>query len=784
MLISLVLTSIVGLVLATILLLLAGHRLHRGGPARSIPLVLLAALVAGEVATRWLRLPTAHVLVAEATLAASGVAVAFWRRRWNAIGVLFLAHLLAAAASYLALAAYATFVGGLPIPVVFASAAMLVLEAAAVVLAASYAFETCDVACRVAPDRVVPPPDPGHLPFVSLHVAAYNEPPEMLIETIRSLEAIDYPSFEIVVIDNNTPDEDVWRPVERYCADRERITFVHVAPWPGFKSGALNHVLAEHLDPRTEVVGIVDADYLVEPDYLRRTVGHFADPNIAFVQTPQDYREWEGDTYLTACYDAYQYFFTSSMRSRNQRNSIIFVGTMGLIRREVLQHLGGWAEWCITEDAEISLRMLREGHSGLYLHESFGHGIMPLTFGALKRQYFRWAFGGLQIIRRHWRSLLPWDRSPANHLTLAQRTDYLLGGLQWFASFLTLAFTVVFTLTAALVLAGRPVAFRPYAGPVLLLPVVLGATSVLRAVWALRHLSGITLRRALLALVNWLSLSWAIGLACAKSFVSGKGVFLRTPKWKGERSIGEALRATKVESGLAAAVMLVAVVLLAAGRGGTLLPSLALWQGVVFSSSPLMAWLNLRMELSGALARRQRTEERRERLTTLAPHFARAGAGVAVLGVAALFVVGGTDSGERRSLDVPRRAADDAGPLGNLGVLPDAATSGEGDSEPEAPPEPGLFSDVPPTTIGGGSEAPTTTTSPGGLVTTVPAAVVTTAPGATTTAAPPTTAPPATTTAPTTTTTTTTTTTPGNAPTSVSPPTSSAPPTSQRPSRP
>jgi len=659
------------LVLSTVALLVVGHRVRVASFWLSVAAAVVVPVVGGELAARVFRLPTRQVLVAEAVLVVTGVAVAWWRRRWNPVGVVFFSALLAGAVSYLALAGSVTVTGGLSIPAVLASGFVLLLEVAALVLAVSFAFETCDVACRVRPDRPFPVPDAEHLPFVSLHVAAYNEPPDMLIETIQSLEAIDYPHFEVVVIDNNTVDEEVWRPVEAYCAGRERVTFVHVAPWPGFKSGALNLALAEHTDPRAELVGIVDADYLVRPDYLARTVGYFADPDLAFLQTPQDYREWEGDTYLTACYDAYKYFFASSMQSRNERNSIIFGGTMGLIRRDVLADLGGWDEWCITEDAEVSLRMLRAGHSGLYLHESFGHGIMPLTFGALKRQRFRWCFGGIQILRKHWRSLLPWDRSTANRLSLTQRTDYLLGGLQWFTDFITLGFTLVLTLSAILVLAGQPLPFRPFAGAALLLPVVIAATGLLRAVWALRHLTGISTRRALFAFANWMGLSWTVGLACAKGLFSGRGVFLRTPKWRGRGGLVEAMRETRIESSMAGCLWVAAAGLLAFRQRGPMLPALAVWQGSVYASAPMMAWLNLHTELSARLQRRQRSEDRRERLTAIQPHVARAGLGLAALGLVALLVVGGATTGDNGTIPaLPQRAPDDAGPLGGLGVLP------------------------------------------------------------------------------------------------------------------
>ena len=79
------------------------------------------------------------------------------------------------------------------------------------------------------------------------------------------------------------------------------------------------------------------------------------------MQTPQDYRDHQGDVFSESTYRGYKYFFEVSMPSRNERNAIIFAGTMGLIRKSVLEEIGGWDEWCITEDAEASLRILKKG---------------------------------------------------------------------------------------------------------------------------------------------------------------------------------------------------------------------------------------------------------------------------------------------------------------------------------------------------------------------------------------------------------------------------------------
>ena len=460
--------------------------------------------------------------------------------------------------------------------------ALLRSSLSALFLAASFTFESLDVICRGRWDRPIPDPDPGHRPFVSLQVAAFNEPPDMLIQTIQSLEAIDYPNFEVVVIDNNTEDPDVWKPVADYCAGRNRLTFVHVENLEGFKSGALNHLMREGIvDPRAEIVGVVDADYLVDPSYLSSLVGYFADPKVAFVQTPQDYREHEGDPYLTACYDAYRYFFTTTKPSRNQRNSIIFAGTMGMLRRDLLEGIGGWDEWCITEDAETSLRLLKQGYEGIYVARSFGTGIMPLTFASFKSQRFRWCFGGMQILRMHWRDLLPLKRDPSNHLSSAQRFDYLVGGVQWMNDLIYLGFTGILLASVAVLVTSGRLALRPLLGATVLLPAALIGSGLVRALWALRVRTRIGLRRAVLAFLNWLSVSWTVAIACVQGLVRRRGVFMRTPKSGERRDVLSAVWTARTETLIAVALWGSAGVTAALGQATPFLLALLAWQGSV-----------------------------------------------------------------------------------------------------------------------------------------------------------------------------------------------------------
>jgi len=667
MLLSVFLTCFVTLVISSALLFTLGHHVRFASRLAGLILVVVVVVASGEISAAIWELPSRYVEYGEAVLLAFGILVVIVRRPWNPIGQLFFGAFLASATSYLAFAGDTTFGGGLSAIGRVASFVLFVLEVAALAIATSFTFESCDAICRVRRSRRLPEPDPGHQPMVSLQIAAYNEPPDMLIDTIKSLEAIDYPRFEVVVIDNNTKDPEVWRPVEEYCGDRPNVKFVHVDELPGFKSGALNLALGEHTDPDAEIIGIIDADYRVDPAWLRDITGYFATPSVAYVQTPQDYREYEGDDYLEACYDAYKYFFAVTMPSRNERNSIIFAGTMGLLRRSVLEELGGWNEWCITEDSELSLRMLKAGYEGIFVPRSYGYGIMPLTFASLKSQRFRWCFGGMQILRLHWRELVPWNRDRDNHLTLAQRADYLVGNVQWMNDLVYFGFTLALLASAAVLIERGPFGLRPLYGAAVLLPSALIVTGVIRALWALRVRTGIGLRRALLAFLNWLSLSWTVALACLQGLTQSEGAFLRTPKVGERNRVLAALWSARAETLWTLSLWGAAVIVLAYDKARSFVVLLFVWQGLVYASAPFMSWLNQHSELSAQLERRRRTELQRERATVAKLSVATLVAAGAAVAVAVVIGFGGSQPGKPANPFVtPERAASDQGPLNNV----------------------------------------------------------------------------------------------------------------------
>jgi cellulose synthase/poly-beta-1,6-N-acetylglucosamine synthase-like glycosyltransferase len=259
----------------------------------------------------------------------------------SVVGKIFYASYAAAGFTFLAYAGLVAASATRSIAETLTSSLLLALDLGAFLVWNSNINYVSDVLGRIRHSRPAPQGDPTYMPMVSVHIPAYNESPDLLIATIKAVERIDYLNFEIIVIDNNTADPAVYGPVEEYCRGRALVKFVHVAPWPGYKAGACNLALREYTDPSAEIIGLVDADDIVQPHYLRETASYFSDPNIGFVQTCEGNRDYEGSAYSTACVNSYQGFYLAVMSSRNERDSVPFVGTMGLFRRSALVDIGG-----------------------------------------------------------------------------------------------------------------------------------------------------------------------------------------------------------------------------------------------------------------------------------------------------------------------------------------------------------------------------------------------------------------------------------------------------------
>jgi exo-beta-1,3-glucanase (GH17 family)/cellulose synthase/poly-beta-1,6-N-acetylglucosamine synthase-like glycosyltransferase len=367
------------------------------------------------------------------------------------------------------------------------------------------------------------PSVPGYAPKVSIHIPAYREPAAMLKQTLDACAALDYPNFEVVLVINNTPEEHYWRPVEAHClALGDRFKFLNIPKLAGFKAGALNAAL-EATAVDAELIAVLDADYAVTRDWLRDLVPYFADPKVGLIQAPQDHRDGAQSLLKTMMNAEYAGFFDIGMVQRNEDNAIIQHGTMCLVRRSALEQVGRWKHDTIVEDAELGLRLFESGWLGHYTNRRYGFGLLPDTFRAFKTQRHRWAYGAVQIIKKHWRHMLPASRT----LTPAQKRSYVSGWFFWLSDALGAFAAAMGLLWVPMVLfVGVLIPTVALSVPI----VVAFLVNIAHCALLYRHRvreTGLKIAGAALAAM---SLQWTVARAVYEGFVKDGLPFLRTDK--------------------------------------------------------------------------------------------------------------------------------------------------------------------------------------------------------------------------------------------------------------
>ena len=367
------------------------------------------------------------------------------------------------------------------------------------------------------------PPD-GAPPKVSIHVPAYCEPPDMLKQTLDGVARLDYPNFECVVIVNNTPDPAFWRPIQDHCrALGERFKFINAENVKGFKAGALR-IAMERTAADAEIIGIIDADYVVDPDWLKDLVPVFNDPRVGLVQAPQDHRDEDRSLMHYMMNGEYAGFFDIGMVQRNEENAIIVHGTMCLIRRAAMDKAGGWSSDTICEDTDLGLAVQEMGWLTHYTNRRYGQGLLPDTYEAFKKQRHRWAYGGFQIVKKHWRRFLP----SASRLTSDQKREFSLGWLNWLGA------ESLGVLVAILNLIWVPfVAFANIAIPdrILTLPIIAAFLVSLGHFLVMYRLRvPVKAGQMLGAMITAMSVQWTVCRAVAQGLITEHLPFARTSK--------------------------------------------------------------------------------------------------------------------------------------------------------------------------------------------------------------------------------------------------------------
>src|SRR5580692_10712302 len=376
--------------------------------------------------------------------------------------------------------------------------------------------------------RISPPPPDAASPKVSIHIPAYREPPEMLLRTIDSVARLEYPNFECLVIINNTPEPAFWQPIEKRCRELgPRFKFIRVENLKGFKAAALRLAMTE-VAPDAEIIGVIDADYVVDPRWLSDLVPGFADPEVGLIQAPQDHRDGDRSFLHAAMNAEYAGFFDIGMVERNEFNAIIVHGTMCLIRRTAMAAAGGWSSDTICEDSDLGLSIMELGWRAHYTNRRYGWGLLPQDYQAFRTQRSRWATGSVQIVRKHWRKFLP-GTSRLNH---DQKREFLLGWLNWFGA------EMIAVAAALLNLIWVPfVAFKIVVIPDVLLTLPILAAflvSLIHFVSSYRLRVGVPYRQMLGAMIVFMSVQWTVASAAFQAALpASRNYFHRTRKGSG-----------------------------------------------------------------------------------------------------------------------------------------------------------------------------------------------------------------------------------------------------------
>ncbi len=207
---------------------------------------------------------------------------------------------------------------------------------------------------------------------------------------------------------------------------------------------------------------MIDADYVVRPDWLRDLAPAFANPRTGIVQAPQDYRDAGENAFKAMCYAEYRGFFHIGMVTRNERNAIIQHGTMTMVRRDAARAARAGPSGASPRTRSSACASSRRASRPRTSRRSYGRGVMPDSFLDYKKQRSRWAFGAMQIMRRHFGLLVRGRGDEA--LTSGQRYHFLAGWLPWLADGFNLLFTC-----AALVWSLAMIAFPKHVEPPLVI---------------------------------------------------------------------------------------------------------------------------------------------------------------------------------------------------------------------------------------------------------------------------------------------------------------------------
>jgi cellulose synthase (UDP-forming) len=264
---------------------------------------------------------------------------------------------------------------------------------------------------------------------VDVLVCTYDEGPEVLEATLLGCAGITYPHVTWVLDDGR-------RDFVRALAERTGARYVTRPDNRHAKAGNINHALGV-VD--AELLLVLDADHVPQPDILDATVGYFDDARVAVVQTPHDFGNHDSFQHFETGRHDQSMFFDVILPGKDRHNSVFWCGSAAVIRRGALVEVGGVATETIAEDFHTTIKLHSRGWKTRYHAETLVQGLAPHDLSSYLLQRDRWARGNLAVFRTAENPL----RAP--NLSAAQRVSYLSSLLAYFVPLQRLGLLTVLT---------------------------------------------------------------------------------------------------------------------------------------------------------------------------------------------------------------------------------------------------------------------------------------------------------------------------------------------------
>jgi len=304
-------------------------------------------------------------------------------------------------------------------------------------------------------------------PKVTCFICSFNEPKEILEETIASVKAMDYRNKEVILLDDS---RDEFRKIAKGLGKKYRLRVIQRKERRGFKAGAINDSLKY---AKGKFIAVFDSDQKPVSNFLSDMIPLMEkDEKLALVQTPQYYGNSHENIVANGAEQRQTVFYEYVCEGKSTANAMFCCGSNFVMRKDAIKAAGGFDESTVTEDFATTLKLHIQGWRTMYYNYVYVVGLGPDTLGAYFTQQYRWAHGVSAVLKK---VFLAFIKNPFA-LKFKQWWEYYLSGSYFFtgwSNFIMMLAPMLFLLFGIRPLIADPAAYIAAFVPYFFLSMVL-----------------------------------------------------------------------------------------------------------------------------------------------------------------------------------------------------------------------------------------------------------------------------------------------------------------------